>query len=93
MQENLSSRFSDNNGTDQPALPRRLLSAFVIRFVEIIISKLTTGEISMPKLVSVDEKTGFKTSLTFMKVDKSKLWLTLMSLCVYSEWTVHSPQI
>ena len=32
--ENMSSRLANNKGTDQPAHPRRLLSAFVIRFLK-----------------------------------------------------------
>ena len=38
--------FSNNTGADQPAHPRRLISAFVIRFLESIICKLA-GEISI----------------------------------------------
>ena len=37
--------FANNTGADQPAHPRSLISAFVIRFVESIICKLATGEI------------------------------------------------
>ena len=36
---------ANNTGADQPAHPRSLISAFVIRFVESIICKLATGEI------------------------------------------------
>ena len=38
--ENLSSGFTNNTGVDQPAHPRRLINASVIRFLESIISKL-----------------------------------------------------
>ena len=38
--------FGNNTGSDQPAHPRSLISAFVIRFLENIICKLATGEIS-----------------------------------------------
>ena len=37
--------FGSNKGADQPAHTRRLISAFVIHFLESIISKLPTGEI------------------------------------------------
>ena len=40
-------RFANNTGADQPAHPRSLISAFVIRFLESIICKLATGEISI----------------------------------------------
>ena len=38
--ENWSSVFANNKGARQPAHPRRLISAFVICFLESIISKL-----------------------------------------------------
>ena len=37
--------FANNTGADQPAHPRSLISAFVIRFLDSIICKLATGEI------------------------------------------------
>ena len=42
--ENLLWGFVNNKGTDQPANPRRQISAFVIRFLKIIISKLATAD-------------------------------------------------
>ena len=50
--------FANNKGADQPAHPRRLISAFVIRCLESIISKLAIGESSILKLVSVAEESG-----------------------------------
>ena len=38
--------FANNTGADQPAHPGSLISAFVIHFLESIICKLATGEIS-----------------------------------------------
>ena len=38
--------FGNNTGPDQPAHPHSLISAFVIRFLESIISRLATSEIS-----------------------------------------------
>ena len=38
--------FANNTGVDQPAHPRSLISAFVIRFLESFICKLATGEIN-----------------------------------------------
>ena len=43
----LSSEFADSKGADQPAHLRRLARTFVIHFLESIISKLATGEISI----------------------------------------------
>ena len=46
--ENLSSGFANNNGTDKPAHEGRLISAFVIRFLErFFLSKLATCAISI----------------------------------------------
>ena len=59
--ENLSSVFANNKGTDQPAHPRSLISAFVIRLLEHIISKFATGEVS---IVSVAEETGFSLAMS-----------------------------
>ena len=50
--------FENNKGADQPPHSRRLVSMFVIRFLESIISKLATSKISIFYLVSVAEQTG-----------------------------------
>ena len=39
--------FANNTGADQPAHPRSLISAFVFRFLERIISRLAMSEISI----------------------------------------------
>ena len=39
------SGFANNTSADQPAHPRSLISAFVIRILESIICKLAAGEI------------------------------------------------
>ena len=44
-QGNLSSGFANNKGADQLVHPDRLISAFVICFLESIISKLATSKI------------------------------------------------
>ena len=38
--------FANNTGADQPAHPRSLINAFVIRILKRIICKLATGEVS-----------------------------------------------
>ena len=43
--ENLLRGFAINTGADQPAHPRSLISAFVIRILKSIVCKLATGEI------------------------------------------------
>ena len=44
-QENPSSGFAYNKGADQPAHPGRLISAFVVYFMEGIKLKLATSKI------------------------------------------------
>ena len=39
--------FANNTGLDQPAHPRSLISAFVIRFYESTVYRLATDEISI----------------------------------------------
>ena len=56
--------FANNTGADQPALPRSLISAFVILFLESIISRLPTSEISIFKLVSVAEQAGLNLTMS-----------------------------
>ena len=57
-QENLSPGFANNKGADQHAHRHRLISAFVIRFLECIISKFAMSEISDFYLVSLAEHAG-----------------------------------
>ena len=47
MRENLSLGFANNKGADQPARSRSLISTFVIRFLESILSKLATSKFSI----------------------------------------------
>ena len=49
---------ANNKGADQPAHPRRLISAFAIRLLILIIIKLSSSEISIFWLVSVAVKIG-----------------------------------
>ena len=45
--ENLSSRFANNKGADQPAHTRRLISPFDFGLLESIISRDATSDISI----------------------------------------------
>ena len=56
--------FANNTGADQPAHPRSLISAYVIRFLERIICTFATGEILIFKLVSEAKETGLKLTLS-----------------------------
>ena len=55
---------ANNTGADQPAHPHSLISAFVIRFLESIISRLATGEIPTFQLVFVAEENDLKLALS-----------------------------
>ena len=50
--------FANSKGTGHHAHPRSLISTFVIRFLESIISKLARSEIALVELVSVAEQAG-----------------------------------
>ena len=54
--ENLSSVFASNKGAVQPAYLGSLIRAAVIRCLESIISKLSTGEIYFFYLVFVERR-------------------------------------
>ena len=55
--------LQNNKGADQPVYPFSLISAFVIRLLENIISRLATSEILIFKLVSVAEQAGLNLTL------------------------------
>ena len=61
--ETLSLVFENHKGADQPAHPRILISAFIIRLLESIISKLATSKFSIFQLVSVAEVTGLSLAM------------------------------
>ena len=56
--------FANNKCPDQPAHPHRLISAFVIRLLESIISKPAIGEILIFWLVIVAEGTDLSLALS-----------------------------
>ena len=56
--------FANNTGADQPAHPRSLISAIVVRLLESIISRLATSEVSIFQLVSVAELAGLNLTLS-----------------------------
>ena len=54
--------YANNKGADQPAHSRNLISAFVVRSLDSIISIVSTSEISRFWLVSVAEQSGLNLS-------------------------------
>ena len=55
--------FVNSKVADQPAHPRRMISAFVIHFLQSIISQPALCENPIVYLVSVDEETGLSLAL------------------------------
>ena len=60
--------YANNKGADQPAHPRNLISTFVVRFLDNMISLVSIAEISSLYLVSLAEQTGL--SLTWSKISE-----------------------
>ena len=66
--------YANNKGADQPAPPRSLISASVVRSLDSIIPFLAIAEISRLKLVSVAEQAGL--SLTWSQTPKIGILVT-----------------
>ena len=56
--ENLFMQYANNKGADQPAHPRSLISAFIVRWLDSTIPILAKSEISRLQLASVAEQAG-----------------------------------
>ena len=76
--------YANSRGADQPAHPRSLISAFVVRCLDSIIPLLAIAEISRLQLVSVAEQAGL--SLTWSQPPKTGFLVTRLIL---QEWEVH----
>ena len=66
--------YANNKGADQPAHPRSLISAFVVRCLDSTIPPVSISEISSLYLVSVAEQPGF--SLTWSQTPKTGFLMT-----------------
>ena len=89
MQENLSSGFAKNKAADQPAHLCKLISTFLIHFLERIISKLATGEISIFLLVSVAEETG--SSIAFFGNPEDRFCLDKAHVMLLKKNDIYTP--
>ena len=69
-------QYTNNKGTDQPAHPLCLISAFVVRCVESIIPILAKSKVSRLKLASIAEQAGM--SLTWSQTPKTGFLVTLL---------------
>ena len=66
--------YSNNKNADQPAHPRSLISAFVVRCLDSVIPLLAIYDISRLYLVSVAEQVGL--SLTWSETPKTGFLVT-----------------
>ena len=64
MREKVTLLYANNKGADQPSHRRSLISTFVICFLESLIVSLATCEITIFKLVSINEQTGLSLMLS-----------------------------
>ena len=71
--------YANNKGADQPAHSRSLISTFVVRYLDNIISVLAISEISRLELVSVAEQASL--SLTWSETLKTGFLVTWL-LCI-----------
>ena len=75
--------FANNKCVDQPAHQRRLISAFVIRFLKSIISKLASreifvaGETGLSLALSETSKTGFSRRGPILLCDQMQVQLSM----------------
>ena len=76
--------YANNKGADQPAHPRSLISAFVVRCLDSIIPLVSIFEISCLYLVSVTAQTGL--SLPWSQTPKTDF---LMMRLIYEVKTTH----
>ena len=70
--------YAHNKGADQPAHPRSLISAFVVRCLDSIMHILPIDDISRLYLACVSEQTGL--SLTWSKTPKTGFLVTRFTL-------------
>ena len=69
--------YANNKGADQPAHPRSLISAFVVRCLDSIKPLVSVTKISSLRLASVAEQTSL--SLTGRKLPKTRFLVTRLT--------------
>ena len=72
--ENLLMPYANNKGADQPAHPRSLISAFVVRCLDSLIFPVSISEISSLYLASVAAQAGL--CLTWSQTPKTDFLMT-----------------
>ena len=68
---------ANNKVADQPAHPRSLVSTFVIRFLESIITQLNSCNVLLLQLVSVAGRTGL--SLTWLQNPRYEAYISTVA--------------
>ena len=81
----MSLPHANNKGADQPAHLRSLISAFVVRCLDSIISLASVTKISSLMLASVADQAGL--SLTWSETPKTGFLVTRLKLFQYSTFT------
>ena len=79
--------YANNKGADQPAHPRSLISVFLVRCLDTIISLVSISEISSLYLATVAKQAGF--SLPWSQTLKTGFLVTRL---IYM-YMVYSPAI
>ena len=87
--ENLFMPYANNKGADQPAHPRSLISAFVVRFIDTcsMMSLVSVSEIAILYLASVAVQAGF--CLILSPTPKTGFLLTSLKWFIVS-WVGHN---
>ena len=83
--ENLFMPYANNKCGDQPAHPRSLISAFVVRCLDSIIPLVSISEISSSYLVSVAKQAGL--SLPWSETPETCFLVTRLNFHTVSTWT------
>ena len=69
--------YANSKSQDQPAPPRSLISAFIVRCLDSEVSLVSVTKISSPMLASVAEQAGL--SLTWSETPKTAFLVTRLS--------------
>ena len=80
--ENLFLPYANNKGADQPAHPRSLISTFIVRCLDSIISLVSISEISNLYVASVSAKAGM--GITWSKTPKTGFLVTRLNYTFYT---------
>ena len=86
--------YANNKGADQPALPRGLISTFVVHCLDSIIPLLAISKISISLLASEAEQAGLKSTLVENPEDRfSRDVARLISNNVFQDRILHEMSV